>query len=135
MKKLRNFMFVFLLLTGVICIAVGLLFNHYSSPVGGGKDPVTVVIGDGDKTIADTLKDADLIRSTTFFKIYLKLFKIDDKQFKKGTYTLNKEMSLKEIIDKIQEGTNYNPDEISITFKEGYNIRKFIFRKSIIWDI
>ncbi len=122
MKKLRNVMFVFLLLTAVICVSLGLLFKHYTSPVGGSSDPI-ILNYDGSKPIADTLKEADLIRSTTFFKVYLKLFKIDDKGFKKGKYTLNKEMDLREIIDKIQEGTHHSDEEISITFKEGITMR------------
>ncbi len=122
MKKLRNVMFVFLLLTAAICITLGLLYRHYTSPIGGSSDPI-ILNYDGSKPIADTLKEADLIRSTTFFKIYLKLFRIDDTGFKKGKYTLNKEMDLREIIDKIQEGTHRSEEEISITFKEGITMR------------
>jgi UPF0755 protein len=33
-------------------------------------------------------------------------------------------MSLKEIIDVLEEGNSYNPNEIRITFKEGLNVRK-----------
>ena len=122
MKKLRNIMLVFLLVAVVIVVTLCLLFNHYSSPVGGSSDPI-ILNYDGSKSIADTLQEADLIRSTTFFKIYLKLFRIDDKGFKKGKYTLNKEMNLREIIDVIQKGNNYSEYEISITFKEGITMR------------
>ncbi len=123
MKKLRNVMFVFLLLTAIIAVSLALLFNHYTSPVGGSSEAITVELSNGSQ-IGDSLEKAGLIRSATFFKIYLKLFNIDSTKFKAGTYQLNKEMSLKEIIDKIIEGTNYNPDEISITFKEGINMRQ-----------
>jgi len=121
MKKLRNIMLVFLLLTVVIAVTLCLLFNHYSSPVGGSSDPITVEVSGTGAQIAETLKEADLIRSTTFFKIYLKLFNIKD--LKAGKYTFNKEMSLKEIIDKLKEGNNFSEDEISITFKEGITMR------------
>ena len=121
MKKLRNVMFVFLLLTAVICLTLGLLFKHYTSPVGGSSEVITVELKGNGSQIGESLEKADLIRSATFFKIYLKLFNIKD--LKAGTYQLNKEMPLKEIIDKLKEGTNYNPDEISITFKEGINMR------------
>ena len=123
MKKLRNVMFVFLLLTAVICIALGLLFNHYTSPVGGGNEIIEVIIPEnssGEK-IGQILEEKGLIRSTTFFKIYIKLFNI--KKLNNGTYKLNKEMSLKEITDELQK-INYNSeDEISITFKEGITMR------------
>ena len=123
MKKLRNLMFVFLLLSAVICITLGLLFNHYTSPVGGGNEIIEVMIPEnssGEK-IGQILEEKGLIRSTTFFKIYIKLFKI--KRLNSGAYKLNKEMSLKEITDELQK-INYNSeDEISITFKEGITMR------------
>ncbi len=123
MKKLRNFMFVFLLLTAAICISLGLLFRHYSSPVGGSKDTIEVVIPEnssGEK-IGKILEEKGLIRSTTFFKVYLKLFNIN--KLNNGSYKFNKEMSLKEIVDELQK-TNYNnEEEISVLFKEGITMR------------
>ena len=121
MKKLRNIMFVFLLLTAIFCVTIGLLFRHYSNPVGGGSENIKVEISGNGTQIAETLKKADLIRSTTFFKIYLKLFNIND--LKAGKYDFNKEMSLKEIVDKLKEGNHYSEEEISITFKEGITMR------------
>jgi UPF0755 protein len=121
MKKLRNAMFVFLLLTAVICVTLGLLFRHYSSPVGGSSENIKIEISGNGSQIAEKLKEADLIRSTTFFKIYLKLFKVND--LKAGKYDLNKEMSLKEIVDKLKEGNHFSEEEISITFKEGITMR------------
>lgn len=123
MKKLRNLMFVFLLLMAVICLTLGLLFKHYTSSVGESSETVTVELNNGSQ-IGDSLEKAGLIRSATFYKIYLKLFNIDSKQFKAGIYQLNKGMDLKEIIEKLKIGSNYNPDEISITFKEGINMRE-----------
>ena len=122
MKKLRNLMFVFLLLTAIICVSLCLLFNHYTSPVGGSSENIKVEIGGSGAQIAESLKKADLIRSTTFFKIYIKLFNVKD--LKAGKYDLNKNMSLKEIVDKIKEGNHFSEDEISITFQEGINMRK-----------
>ncbi len=124
MKKLRNVMFVFLLLTAVIVVSLALLFNHYTSPVGGSSEMIKVEISGNGTQIAETLKKADLIRSTTFFKVYLKLYNIDANGLKAGKYDLNKEMSLKEIVDKIKEGNHYSEEEISITFKEGITMRQ-----------
>ena len=124
MKKLRNLMFVFLLIMGVFCLTLGLLYRHYSSAVGGSNETITVELKGNGSQIGEALEKAGLIRSATFYKIYLKLFNIDSTKLKNGTYQLNKEMSLKEIIDKLLEGTNYNPDEISVTFQEGINMRK-----------
>lgn len=123
MKKLRNVMFVFLLLMAAICLTIGLLFKHYTSPIGGSSDTIEVSIPEnssGEK-IGKILEEKGLIRSTTFFKIYLKLFKIN--KLNSGSYKLNKEMSLKDIVDKLQEVNYNNEDEISILFKEGINMR------------
>ena len=124
MKKLRNIMLVFLILTAIICVSLGLLYNHYTSPVGGVPDPISVTIPEGSSAsqIGQILEEKGLIRSTTFFKIYIKLFNID--KLTSGSYKLNKSMSLKEIVEELQK-TNYNSeDEISITFKEGINMRQ-----------
>ena len=124
MKKLRNIMLVFLILTFIICVSLGLLYNHYTSPVGGVPDPISVTIPEGSSAsqIGQILEEKGLIRSTTFFKIYIKLFNID--KLNSGSYKLNKSMSLKEIVEELQK-TNYNSeDEISITFKEGINMRQ-----------
>lgn len=117
-------MFVFLIIAVIISVTVGLLFNHYSSPVGGSSEKIDVLI-EKDSTsikIGEVLKQKDLIRSTKFFKLYLKLFNINN--LKAGKYQLNKEMSLREIIDVLVEGNNYSEDEITLTFPEGINMRK-----------
>ncbi len=121
MKKLRNIMFVFLLLTAVFFVTIGLLYRHYSSPVGGSSENIKVEISGNGTQIAESLKKADLIRSTTFFKIYLKLYNIPG--LKAGKYELNKGMSLKEIVEKLKNGNNFSEDEISLTFQEGINMR------------
>ena len=65
----------------------------------------------------------NLIRNEFVFKVYVKLHKINN--LKASTYKLNESMSLKEIVETLQKGNSYNPDEIRITFKEGKNIRWF----------
>ena len=122
MKKLRNLMFVFLLIMGAFCLTIGILFKVYSSAVGGSSESINVEVKGNGVQIAEILKKNDLIRSTTFFKIYLKLFNIKD--LKAGKYDLNKNMSLKEIVDKLKEGNHYSEDEITLTFQEGINMRK-----------
>lgn len=72
--------------------------------------------------LGDELYKAGLIKSKTFYKIYVKLNKPSNLQ--KGIYALNKSMSLKEIINSLGKGSTYNPYIFSITIKEGYNIRK-----------
>ena len=40
-----------------------------------------------------------------------------------GKYKLNKNMSVKEIVEVFNKGNTYNPDAVVITFKEGKNMR------------
>lgn len=128
MKKLRNIILVFLIIVGIGSIAVGLLFNYYSGSVGGSSEKIEVNIenvagvGISGSKIGEILKEKDLIRSTTFFKIYLKLYGIND--LKAGKYELSKDMTLKEIIDIIREGNKFSEDEITLTFQEGINMRR-----------
>lgn len=73
--------------------------------------------------IAKTLKDNNLIRNVTIFKLYTRI--TGKTNLKAGIYKLSESMSTKEIIDNLSSGSKINPNEISITFKEGNNIRKF----------
>lgn len=72
------------------------------------------------KTIKD-LKKAGLIRNELCFKIYIKLN--NPKNVEAGLYKLNKNMSVKEIVEVFNQGNNYNSDAIMITFKEGKHMR------------
>lgn len=72
-------------------------------------------------TIAEDLKSNGLIRSINFYKVYIKLFKPENLQT--GKYVLNQNMDVKSIIAELSKGSNYNPDTIKITFKEGINMR------------
>lgn len=71
--------------------------------------------------VISKLKDQGLIRSELCFKLYVKFNKVNNVEA--GTYKLNKNMSVKEIIDVFSRGNTYNPDAIVITFKEGKNMR------------
>lgn len=77
--------------------------------------------GDSLITIAQKLKDEDLIKSKFAYKIYLKTHKKGN--LKVGTYELNKNMNVKKII-KTLTGDEYKEEFITITFKEGLNIRQ-----------
>ena len=77
--------------------------------------------GDTLLTIAQKLKDEDLIKSKFAYKIYLKTHKKGD--LKVGTYELNKNMNVKTIL-KTLTSDEYKEEFMTITFKEGLNIRQ-----------
>ena len=107
----------------VLAFSLGFYWNYQLSPVSKESEKVVVEIKGGSITsIGDTLYENNLIKSKLIFKIYVKLNKVNS--LKASTYELDKNMKLSEIIDVLEEGNAYNPDEIRITFKEGLNIRK-----------
>ena len=98
-------------------------YNYQMSSMSKDSEEVIVEIKSGSvASIGSTLYENGLIHSELIFKIYVKLNNVGS--LKASTYKLNKNMNLKEIINVLEEGNSYNPDQVVITFKEGLNIRK-----------
>ena len=72
-------------------------------------------------TIISDLKKEGLIRNELCFKLYIKFNNV--KNLEAGKYKLDKNMSVKKIVDTLSKGNKYNPDAVVITFKEGKNMR------------
>lgn len=103
----------------LICI-----YNYELSPVSKEETKITVTItpGTSKKEIASLLEEKKLIRSSTFFTVYLKLNQINN--LYASTYELSPNMGVKKIISVLQKGNNYNPDRVVLTFPEGINMRR-----------
>lgn len=89
------------------------------------KEIIQVEITSGNTyySIADTLYSNKLINSKLIYKLYLKL-NPPSNELKAGTYNLSQNMDLKTIIETLGNGgASINPDEITITFNEGLNMR------------
>ena len=109
----------------VAIIVVGLIdFNVNISSVS--KESVSVEFTAEENstyyTLGSLLYSEGLIRSEFWYKVYVKL--TSPSKLQAGTYTLNKNMSVKEIINILEGGTSSDPNAVNLTFKEGYNIRK-----------
>lgn len=93
------------------------------SPVTKEDKPVTIEITENSTylSIASNLKENGLIRSQTFYKIYIKIFKPN--HLKKGTYVLNQNMGVKKIIDLL-EGEHAILDTASFVIPEGKHIEE-----------
>ena len=76
-------------------------------------------------TTISKLKEEGLIRNELCFKLYIKFNKVND--LEAGTYKLNKNMSVKDIVNEFSKGNTYNPDAIVITFKEGKHMRNIAY--------
>ena len=112
-----------LIFLGALLIFSGLSWFYLVSPVDrGNKEEIKIVIKSGTSTtqIGEILKEKRLIRSTYLFKIYIKLYKV--KSLKADTYIFTQDMSLSEIIDSLENGSDNNPDIVKLTFKEGKRI-------------
>ncbi len=100
------------------------IYNYELSPVSKTDKMVTVTIekGTSRRKIASLLESKGLIRSSTFFNLYIRLNKITN--LYASTYKLSPNMGVKKIVSILNKGNNYNPDSVRITFPEGINMRK-----------
>lgn len=124
-RKLKKKFKIILVLVAILLIGIATLLGTYcyfKSPVSNDKKEVSIVIENGStiSDIAALLKKEGLIKNENFFKLYVKLKKVSNVYAAK--YYFSPSMNLDEIINALNEG-GYNENEISITFKEGINMR------------
>ncbi|MBQ9181429.1 MAG: endolytic transglycosylase MltG [Bacilli bacterium] len=107
----------------ILIVAVFVIYNFEISKVSNDKTNIEVQVSTGQNylSISKDLKEKGLIKSTFFYKIYVKTHKLNDLQA--GIYNLNKSMSVKELLNALEKGSTYNPDAFSITLPEGKNAR------------
>lgn len=110
------------IIIAIILVAILLIIGAYrilTMPVSKNitEKQVEIPMGSGTSKIAKILKNNNLIRSKTAFKVYVKLNKISN--FQAGTYYLKESMNLKEITEMLQTGKMYDPNQITITYLEG----------------
>lgn len=114
-------------LIGMMLLTFGIVCIYLASPVDKNDDTtieVEISNGTGVKGIAKILKEKDLIKSELYFSIYVKLY--GNKTLKASTYKFTKKMSLNKIIKSLEKGSTYDPDAITLTFKEGERITSYI---------
>lgn len=123
MKNFRNMAIILLVVFTTVILALGIYYkvNMTGTSNSDTKKIVNIEKGSID-SIAKTLKDNNLIKNVSIFKVYIKL--TNKSNLKAGTYELSENMGVEKIVKILEAGTKYNPNEISITFKEGINIRK-----------
>ena len=108
---------------GAILLFSLLFYNIGLSAVSKESNEVEFVIEEGStySRVINKLKKEKLIKNKLCFKLYIKLN--NKNRLEAGTYKLNKNMSVKDIVSIFDKGNNYNPDVINITFKEGKHMR------------
>lgn len=123
MKKFRNIAIGLVVVIGTVIIVLCTYYNINMGPVSNNTSLKEINIESGTiESIGITLKENNLIKNVTIFKLYTRL--TSKTNLKAGIYNLSEDMGVKEIVEILEEGSKINPDEISITFKEGINVRK-----------
>lgn len=124
MERCKKIVLIITLILTFLIMTTIMLYIYLLKPVSNKEKNIDITIESGmsTKQIGNLLDENNLIKNSSFFVIYLKINNINN--LKAGKYSLSQDMSLKEIVTTIQEGNNYNENEISITFNEGINYRQ-----------
>src|SRR5574344_213125 len=123
MKKYVTIAKLLVIFLALLIIIGCSIYKYEISPVSNDTTQTELMINSGDTwySISTTLKSNNLIKSVKFYKLYIKL--INPSSLEVGKYNLSSSMSLDEIISTIESGSTDNPDDVSLTFKEGVNMR------------
>lgn len=126
-------------------IAAGLLYTgwnyidrHFVAPTDpGNTNPVTFEVTGGSSLtrVANQLEAAGLVRNRTVFKYYADFLGFGQK-IQKGTYQLNRSMTISEIAQQLAAGDG-KPIVRNITVIEGWtvpNIAAYLLRENVISD-
>jgi len=122
--KIKTILLGLILLVLVSCITATTLYQMSLKAVSNATAQKETVIekGSSTKDIAKILKEKNLIKNEFSFLLYIKLNKVNDLKY--GTYLLSENMGVKTIVENLQNGSTYNPNEVTITFQEGLNMRE-----------
>ena len=129
MKRFRNIALALVVISFFLVVAVCTFYNINMAKVSNDNTLKEVTIKAGSiNSIANTLKENNLIKNITIFKVYTRL--TNKTNLKADTYNFSEDMGVKKIVSLLEEGkTNEN----NITFKEGINVRgiaKLISKKT-----
>jgi UPF0755 protein len=125
MKKILTAAFIAIILTVVTIIVIA---NNYKSNLTAvdSSDSTAVYVeiptGTSPLKIGEILFENQLIKSNNAYKIYLKLEGLGD-DFKAGAYNFNRSMSLEEITNLLQVGSNVK-NTIDIIVREGLRLEE-----------
>ena len=111
---------------GSLLILLAAVYLFLASPVDKNsheKIEIVVPSGTGVTGIAKILKENNLIRSEVLFTITVK--SKGNLYLQASTYLFRQDMSMEDIISELISGSKYNPDVITITFKEGMRITDY----------
>jgi UPF0755 protein len=125
MNKVLRYFYITVAAVAAVLIVACIFYRHaIAEPASKKAQEVnfTISAGQGAGDIAQDLKEQGLLRSELIFKTYV-WGGGRDKSFKAGRYSLNTNMSVKEIVDKITSGETLKQVE-TIKIIEGWHLNK-----------
>ena len=126
MKKKVKITIIIVSIIAALLITISILYVVLSMSVNkNSKKKIEVIVERGmtTKKITELLEQKDIIKSSTFFLLYLKLNSCSSIQA--GTYDLSKSMNAEEIKNIICSG-KVKDTSVKVTFKEGKRITNYI---------
>ena len=113
---------VALVVFGTVLGAWAAVTNLFQAPSASPGKTVTIVIQDGESTqqIADDLYSKGLIRNTLAFRVWARIKGLDH-TLQAGYYDFTTDMTVSQIVDKLQNG---QPDEVHMSVVDGYRIEQ-----------
>lgn len=120
---MKKILIIILSFIAIVILGSCIFYNINLKAVSSNSNEIEFMVESGSTyySVIPKLKDAGLIRNEFCFKLYIKFNNVNN--LEAGTYKLNKNMSVSEIVEEFSKGNTYNPDAIVITFKEGKNMR------------
>ncbi len=122
-NKKKKLIYIVPIFISIIMI-IGIVFCFVNTmPISNKDSKVILKIKEGStiRDVSDILKEKKLIRNRLFMLAYIKINNING--LKAGNYSLNKNMSLKQILSILKDGSNIKEETITITFNEGKTMR------------
>ena len=120
-KRKKRSLFPLLL---ILILAVGFVgsYIYYSQSikaVSETSEEVEFKVNSGDTSIdiLQHLKNENLIKDVNIAKLYIRLYELNN--FKSGTFTLNRNMDLHAILEKLNSATAAASNTVSVTVTEG----------------
>jgi UPF0755 protein len=115
---------IIVLTVAILFVAQRALFHYLDVASASNGEPVTFVISENEtpSSVADNLHSAGLIRSSTYFKLKMRLSNADSK-LEAGRFTLHKGMSVDQIINALTSAEAVQT--VTIRFQEGWRTEQY----------
>lgn len=119
--SIRKFLLFLIVLVAIAIVAMIGLYKFETLAVSSTSKKIEFTVEEGNSyyTLADDLKENNLIKSAFFYKVYLKLH--SPSGLTVGTYELNQNMSVGEIVNFLSNENNATDNSVKLTFREGLN--------------